>query len=104
MCEFMGMDKAAVSRSADLLKKRGLVFGSAPMGRRIELHISTGGVELYNEILAVALQREEALLEGFTDDERLQLTRFLHRMLANLPVVVQRSADIVASRGPSQGD
>ncbi|MCB1474516.1 MAG: MarR family transcriptional regulator [Rhodobiaceae bacterium] len=87
--EFLGMDKAAVSRSIASLKQKGLATAKKPGRRSIELLLTAKGALLYNEILDVALVRERALLDGFSDEERLQSITLLQRMLANLPKVHQ---------------
>lgn len=92
--EFLGMDKAAVSRSIASLKQKGLATAKKPGRRSIELYLTAKGALLYNEILDVALMREKALLDGFTDAERLQAIGLLQRMLANLPKVQQSSDQI----------
>lgn len=96
MSDFLGMDKAAVSRSITSLKEKKFVLADAPDGRKIELRLSKQGVILYNEILAIALKREEILLDGFNKHERTQLIRLMHKMLENLPKVNQYSTEFIS--------
>ena len=88
-CELMGIDKAAVSRSVAILVASGYLQ-SRPLGqRRIEYTLTDAGRHLHDQIILLALEREEALLEGFSAEERAVLIRLLHRMLGNLPAVGQ---------------
>ena len=87
VCELIGLDKAAVSRSFGILEKLGLLQ-SRPSGlRKVEYAPTPEGSRVYAEVLAIALAREEALLGGFSAEEKAALIGYLHRMLANLPKV-----------------
>lgn len=86
VCELIGMDKAAVSRSFATLEQRGLLK-SRPVGlRKVEYATTPDGKKIFNKILKISLARQEALLSGFSDDERVMLIKFLHRLLDNLPL------------------
>lgn len=87
IAEFMGLDKAAVSRSISVLKKAELIKLVQLKGRKVEASLTAKGERKYREILEIALAREEALLRGFSTKERDMLVRFCHRLLANLPSV-----------------
>ena len=93
--DFLGMDKAAVSRSITTLRKKKLVIADATDGRKIELRLSGKGIIQYNENIAMAQKREEILLDGFDKEERALVIRLLHKMLANLPKVAQYSSDLI---------
>jgi DNA-binding MarR family transcriptional regulator len=87
VCELIGLDKAAVSRSFAMLGERGLLQ-SRPSGlRKVEYATTEHGQRVYEEVLEVALQREQALLQGFTADEKSALIGYMHRLLENLPAV-----------------
>ena len=86
-CDLMGLDKAAVSRSVALLQERGFLK-SRPMGlRNIEYATTPAGRKQHDRIIRMATAREEALLTGFSDEERTALIGYMHRMLANLEAV-----------------
>lgn len=86
-CELMGLDKAAVSRSVAALKEGGWLK-SRPNGlRKIEYATTASGKKLHDRIIKLAVAREEALLTGFSKQERETLIRGLHRMLGNLEAV-----------------
>jgi DNA-binding MarR family transcriptional regulator len=86
VCELIGMDKAAVSRSFTSLAEQGYLK-SRPVGlRRIEFISTPEGKKLFDKVLRISLARQEALLTGFSDAERILLIQFLHRLLNNLPL------------------
>jgi DNA-binding MarR family transcriptional regulator len=86
-CDLMGLDKAAVSRSVALLQERGFLK-SRPLGlRKIEYATTPAGKKQHDRIIRLATAREEALLTGFSPEERAALIGYLNRMLANLDAV-----------------
>jgi len=86
-CELMGLDKAAVSRSIRFLHEGGWLQ-SRPAGlRKVECVTTASGKRLHARIYQCAIEREDALLTGFSDAERQLLIAFLHRMLDNLDAV-----------------
>lgn len=87
ICNVVGLNKAAVSRSVALLEEAGLLRTKPLAGRSIQLDLTAKGRRLYGRMLVPAVRREEALLTGFSDSERELLIQFLHRLLANLPVM-----------------
>lgn len=81
-----GLDKAAVSRSVHDLAKTGLV-DVLPDGddqRRQTIALTRKGLALHDEIVKLAIEREEKLLEGFSRDERRTLLAFLMRLQAQV--------------------
>jgi DNA-binding MarR family transcriptional regulator len=85
----IGMDKASVSRAFKSMQARGLITISldASDGRLRVATITPRGRQLHNRIMAVALERERALLEVFDPRERDILIGLLRRMHENLPAV-----------------
>jgi len=84
---FIGLDKGAVSRSLSHMVESGLLQSQSDGLRKVNYATTLAGKRLYQRILKTALAREEALLTGFSADERELVLRFLHRMLKNLPAV-----------------
>ncbi len=85
--ELMGLDKASISRSIALLIKNGWLT-SRPLGlRKIEYKVTSSGVRLHNAVFKVAMAREKALLNGFSQEEKALLTSMMHRMLNNLKLL-----------------
>jgi DNA-binding MarR family transcriptional regulator len=81
-----GVDKSVVSRAAATLEQRGLieVEADAHGSRQTRLSLTDTGHELHDRGVQVAFERCDALLEGFSEDERELLTDFLKRAMANL--------------------
>lgn len=89
ICEVIGLDKAAVSRSTQLMMEKQLVETRFQDGnfRRQYIALTHAGLALHDEIVKLALAREQQLLEGFTADERATALKLLARMHAQLPNV-----------------
>jgi DNA-binding MarR family transcriptional regulator len=97
-CELMGIDKAAASRSVSSLSAAGYL-ASRPLGqRRVQYSLTDAGRKLHDEVVRVALDREKALMAGFSSQERTVLEGFLHRLLANTPALCE--ADTSAPARP----
>lgn len=82
----IGIDKAAVSRSLARLQKKGLVQASSTQSdeRRKSWSLTAAGIDLHDRILAVALEWQKKLLQGFTVSEVEEFNGFLKRFLENL--------------------
>ncbi|MGI4814741.1 MAG: MarR family winged helix-turn-helix transcriptional regulator [Janthinobacterium lividum] len=91
VCELIGLDKAAVSRSFSFLESEGLIKSRPLGGRRIEYASSPAGKKIYRKVLEIALDREDVLLKGFSKPERELLITFLQRLHENLPAVSSAS-------------
>jgi DNA-binding MarR family transcriptional regulator len=90
----MGLDKAAISRSVALLMTKGWLK-CRPLGlRKIEYQVTPSGEKLHNALFKLAIAREKALLEGFSEDERKLLISMMHRMLNNLKTVEKVGRDL----------
>jgi len=90
ICEVIGFDKAAVSRSIRSLEERGYLTT-----RPVDTHnrarlvaLTTGGRAVHDAIMEMALAREDRLLDGLTDPERLQLLKALRRMYQNAGTIL----------------
>ena len=81
-----GVDKSVVSRAAATLEQRGLIDIEAdPHGsRQTRLSLTAAGNALHDRGIELAFERCDALLQGFSDQERDQFTDFLQRAMANL--------------------
>lgn len=87
ICEVIGLDKGAVSRSVAALVAAGHVAEGTDGrdARRQLLELTATGYALHDRLIALATAREQMMLEGFTPEERVQLTGFLRRLHARLP-------------------
>lgn len=87
ICEVIGLDKGAVSRSVAALVAAGHVAEGTDGrdARRQLLELTASGYALHDRLIALATAREQMMLEGFTPEERTQFTGFLRRLHARLP-------------------
>lgn len=87
ICEVIGLDKGAVSRSVTVLVAAGHVAerGDPRDARRQVLELTPSGYDLHDRLIALATAREQILLADFSAEERAQLTLFLRRLHARLP-------------------
>ena len=85
ICNAIELDKAAASRSVQVLERLGYIQAAADPAdaRKRTLSLTASGTALYRRALKVALLREQQLLAGFTDHEREMLLGLLRRMHAN---------------------
>lgn len=85
ICDVSGIDKAAASRAVGRLEDMGLIVvdDDPSDGRSRTLSLTDDGVALHDRIIAVALERESALLTGFSPAERDRLIGYLTRLYAN---------------------
>lgn len=87
ICEYIGLDKSAVSRSISSLKSRGYLLTQPRNGRDIEVRLTPQGLRIGNRILAVALELESKLMQGVSAKDKRALIKTMNIMLANLPRV-----------------
>ncbi len=90
ICDVIGLDKAAVSRSVREMKKAGIVETGHDQYRQA-IALTRKGLSLHDRIVPLSLARERHLLKGFSASERQRLIDFLARMHAQ--VVDANAAD-----------
>lgn len=102
VCKVIGMDKGSVSRAFKSMQERQLItIGLDPQDGRARLAtITPQGHELHDKIIAIALERERALLSALTPDEREVLLSLLRRLHDNLPAVEVATAKYLALHYP----
>jgi DNA-binding MarR family transcriptional regulator len=95
ICEVIGLDKGAVSRSVAALVAGGHVAerGDPRDARRQVLELTASGYALHDRLIALATAREQILLADFSPQERAQLTGFLRRLHARLPQLRDHKPD-----------
>lgn len=86
ICSVSGFDKALVSRSLHALEEKHLVAAAPDAGRpsRRQMQLTPAGEAMYREIRQLALDREDALMRGFTLEERGTVLGLLKRMHRNV--------------------
>ncbi|MGI4880482.1 MAG: MarR family winged helix-turn-helix transcriptional regulator [Janthinobacterium lividum] len=92
LCRQSGLDKGAVSRAVAALHAAGHLAGAGDSRNR-PLHLSPAGDALHDRIIAVAFERERALLAGFDADERRVLLGFVARLNANAAAMMMADDD-----------
>lgn len=100
VCQLIDMDKAAASRSVKVLESAGYVQATPRAGRRLELSVTDRGRRLYEEMVQVALAREEALLAEIHPTERAIFIRLIHRMLAHVAAANAAGDEMLPKRYP----
>ena len=91
--QFLRIDKAVVSRSVRSLIEKELVGTDVSGGTR-RLYLTERGVEMHDNVLPIALRREQILLDGFTAEERSELMSMLRRMHSNLTAMNEFDHDV----------
>ena len=90
ICDVIGLNKAAVSRSVASMKSSGIVEVIREDQSRQLIALTCKGLNLHNRIVKVSLERERNLLKNFSVFERKMLISFLWRMHAQ---VIDSEAD-----------
>jgi DNA-binding MarR family transcriptional regulator len=85
--QIAGVDKSVVSRAATSLERRGMIaIASEPSAsRQTRFSMTSEGAEVHARGVSLAYANNDALLHGFTAEERMQLAGLLRRAAANLP-------------------
>lgn len=83
VCDVIGLDKAAVSRSVRQMKKAGIVETGEDQYRQL-IALTRRGLSLHDRIVNLSLAREQQLLKNFSVAERKLLINFLARMHAQV--------------------
>lgn len=99
----IGLDKGAVSRCFKEMQSRGLItLGlDANDGRLRMARLTPKGRRLHDQIKAVALVREQALLSVLAPEERQTLVGLLRRLHENLPEVEAATERYLQEHGPT---
>ena len=100
----IGMDKAAVSRCFKAMQADGLIaFAADADDGRVRLaRLTPKGRRLHDQILGIALAREQAFLSVLDAQERETLIGLLKRLHDHLPAVEAATADHVARHFPAK--
>ena len=83
VCDVIGLDKAAVSRSVRAMKKAGILETGDDQYRQ-SIALTRKGLNLHDRIVKLSLAREQQLLQSFSAAERRMLVDFLSRMHAQV--------------------
>lgn len=85
ICEVIKIDKAACSRALKSLEKRGYLsfIASRTDERKRRWWLNDAGYKLHNDLLALALPREDTLIEGIDPEDFETFLRVSRQMLKN---------------------
>lgn len=87
IADFVGMNKAIVSRATNTLIARELIVpaeGQGPRGSR-PLYLTRAGAEMHDLMKPISLKGEEIILSDLSNDEIAQLKALLARLLLKTP-------------------
>ena len=86
VCDVIGLDKAAVSRSVHGMKASGIVDiqRTGDDQSRQLIALTRKGLNLHDRMVILSLAREQELLKTFSPAERKMLVNFLSRMHAQV--------------------
>lgn len=89
ICQAIGLDKSAVSRSLQTLEAAGRVRSQADPkdARSSTVSLTEAGKALHDRVLKVAMERERRLLSGLSAAEVDTLVDLLGRLHAQVPYV-----------------
>jgi DNA-binding MarR family transcriptional regulator len=89
ICQVIGLDKSAVSRSLQVLEAAGRISGEVDSrdARRYTVSLTAEGRSLHDRVLQVALERERRLLSSFSPAEVDTLVDLLARLQTNVAYV-----------------
>lgn len=85
ICQVVGLDKAAVSRSFAQLGERGLIRLDPVRARARPARLTPAGRKVHDAILDLALERQARLLDSLSQAEVAELVRLLHVLLGKVP-------------------
>jgi DNA-binding MarR family transcriptional regulator len=87
ICQLVGIDKGAVAKALKALEGRKFVITAANTrdARSKTIRLTKAGWALHDDILVVALARQERLLAPLSLDDRERLLDYLRTLLAHLP-------------------
>ncbi|MFC6355128.1 MarR family transcriptional regulator [Luethyella okanaganae] len=79
--DFLGLNKAVVSKSVNTLLRRDLVLlVDGPRGSR-PMYLTRTGAEMHDAMLPISLRGQEIILADLSEDDVDRLNRLLRRML-----------------------
>lgn len=89
ICQVIGLDKSAVSRSLQVLEADGRISGKVDGkdARRYTVSLTAKGKALHDRVLKVALERERRLLSDFSPAEVDTLVDLLGRLQTKVAYV-----------------
>ncbi|WP_129662854.1 MarR family winged helix-turn-helix transcriptional regulator [Phytoactinopolyspora endophytica] len=82
--EFVGLNKAVISKSVTVLVSRGLVvLSDGPRGSR-PMYLTRAGVETHDAIYPLSVSGQDIITDGLTEEEISEFTETLRGMMARI--------------------
>lgn len=82
--DFLGVNKAVVSKSVNtLLERRLILLSDGPRGSR-PLYLTEAGAQMHRDMLPISLRGQDIILEGLSQADVARLNAFLRAGLAKL--------------------
>ncbi|KRA25437.1 hypothetical protein ASD65_14160 [Microbacterium sp. Root61] len=98
LCDILGINKSIASKSVNVLLDRELIAQlNGPRGSR-HLFLTAEGARIHDDLMPVALKRDEILRESLSPEETVELNRLLVRMLSSADAMQRYEADVLAGR------
>ncbi|WP_028295139.1 MarR family winged helix-turn-helix transcriptional regulator [Oceanobacter kriegii] len=96
MCQVIGLDKAAVSRSIKQMQQQQLVtvLEDPTDARKSLVELTDRGQALHDQVFEVAIKREQLLLEELAVEDREALIRILNHLNRRVAVVNAYQPDL----------
>ena len=86
LCDALAMNKSIVSRSLSVLQEKGLIEAKS-RGKRFNFELTASGLSLNAKIVPISLKREQLLLAGFSETDKVILLGYLARMQQNIAMI-----------------
>lgn len=86
LSNWLDMNKSMVSRSFRTLQDMRLIGTDSKVGRK-KFYLTATGAALHEQMMPIAMRRNDILLQGFSDEEQSALLDFLRRMHTNMNMV-----------------
>jgi len=97
--EFLGLNKAAVSKSVNTLVERGLVILSdGPRGSR-PMYLTTAGAEMHDAMMPISMRGQEIILAHLEPAEVESLNQLLRKMLDHARELQELESSALAAGG-----
>lgn len=91
LAELMGLDKGQTSRGVSALVARRLVLREYRReGRGVRITLTTRGAQIYDELMASALERNRVLLQGMSQAEKSAFFEILDRLTRLARTMLER--------------
>ncbi len=98
LCDILGINKSIASKSVNALLDGELIAQlNGPRGSR-HLFLTARGAQVHDDLMPIALTREQILHDTLTEEEVVQLNGLLVRMLGSAEAMQRYEADVLAGR------